>query len=90
MKMWGDYLEKALNFPFQAEVSEAQDYGSLDFGDELKILEISGIDDLYGVIIKVRQGRKIYHFPLCDLDCLDEESKNYRIVDDYAVWFANR
>jgi len=90
MKTWGNYLEKVLNFPFEAEVSEAQDYGPLDFGDKVKILEIADVDDLYGVIVKLRQGKKIYHFPLCDLDCLDKESKNYQLVYDYAVWFANR
>ena len=90
MKTWGDYLEKVLNFPFQAEVSAAQDHGPLDFGDKVKVLEVSIVDDLYGVIVKLRQGRKIYHFPLCDLDCLDTESKNYQLVHDYAVWFANR
>jgi len=90
MKTWGNYLEKVLHFPFQAEVSAAQDHGPLNFGDKVKILEVSIVDDLYGVIVKVRHGRKIYHFPLCNLDCLEKDTRNYQIVHDYAVWFANR
>jgi hypothetical protein len=90
MEAWGTHFEKALQFPFEAEVSEPRDYGPLYMEDKVKVLEITTVDDLYGVIVKIRKGRKIYHFPLCDLEVCDKKSSNYEHVDDYAVWFANR
>jgi hypothetical protein len=48
------------------------------------------VDDLYGVIVDLRHGRRKYAFPLCDLEVTDKHSPNYQIVRDYAVWFANR
>ena len=51
---------------------------------------ISEVDDLYGIIVRLRYGRRQYAFPLCDLEATDERSPNHRIVRDYAVWFANR
>ena len=88
--LWIDRLEEELQFPFEAEVSEHQARGPLQFGDKLRIISIFDYDEHYGAIAEVRKERKKYHFPLCDLKATDKKSKNYKIVDDYAVWFANR
>ena len=48
------------------------------------------MDDLYGVIVRLAYGRRKYDFPLCELEVTDKHSPNYQIVDEYAVWFANR
>ena len=90
MEAWGNHFKNVLQFPFEAEVSEVQDDGPLDAGDKVKVVEVTDVDDLYGVIVKVRQGRKGYYFPLCDLEVCDKKSSNYTPVNDYAVWFANR
>ncbi|MCG3161995.1 MAG: hypothetical protein JMDDDDMK_03223 [Acidobacteria bacterium] len=30
------------------------------------------------------------NFPLCDLEATGKKSKNYQLLRDYVVWFANR
>lgn len=87
---WEKYLNESLSFPLEAEISDCQTGGPLQHGDRIRIHSILGSEDLYGVIVKLRSGRKIYHFPLCDIEVLDEKSKNYQLVDDYRDWFANR
>ncbi|HEN21100.1 MAG TPA: hypothetical protein ENN86_03725 [Desulfobacteraceae bacterium] len=87
---WNEYLIKALVFPFEAEVSEPQDHGPLDNGDIIQVNGIDEVDDLYGVLVKVTEGRRRFVFPLCDLEVTDKKSPNYIPVNDYCVWFANR
>lgn len=87
---WEEYLEDHLVFPFEAEVYEPQDRGPLQAGDRLKVTGIGMVDDLYGIIVDVRLGRRKYAFHLCDLDVVDERLPNHRLVKDYRVWFANR
>jgi len=38
----------------------------------------------------LRVGHRKYVFPLCDLKAVDENSPNFQLTDDYAIWFANR
>ena len=87
---WHDYLKKRVVFPFEAKVSEPQDKGPLNAGDTIQVLGIDDVDDLYGILVKVSQGRRRFIFPLCDLAATDKKSANYTPVQDYAVWFANR
>lgn len=87
---WEEHLSKSLVFPFEARIAEYQERGPLQAGDRVKVTGIGLVDDLYGVIVDLRRGRRKYAFPLCDLEVIDENSPNYQIVRDYAVWFANR
>jgi len=87
---WEEHLSKSLVFPFEARIAEYQERGPLQAGDRVKVTGIGLVDDLYGVIVDLRHGRRKYAFPLCDLEVIDENSPNYQIVRDYAVWFANR
>lgn len=45
------------------------------------------IDDLHGIIVDVKKGRRKYCIELCLLEADVEEKE---IVDDYSVWFCNR
>ena len=87
---WEKYLNESLSFPFEAEISDFQTKGPLQQGDKIRIHSIWGNDDLYGVIVKVRYGRKVYHCPLCDVKVLGKTSKNFQVVVDYKNWFSNR
>jgi hypothetical protein len=90
-KAWDKHLRQVLKFPFEAEVSELLMRGPLRIGDRVRVQEIVDVDDAsYGIIVKLKLGRKTYHFPLCDLQAIDERSSNYQIIQDYAVWFANQ
>lgn len=88
-KAWERYLAENLRFPFETVVSEYQDEGALQLGDRILVQEISLLDDLYGVIVSGKWGRRSIVYPLCDLDVVGE-GVNEQIVSDYALWFANR
>ena len=86
---WHAYLEKHLKVPFSAVVAEYQS-GSLRGGDEVTVIRISELEDLYGTLVHVKHKREIYTVPLCDLKAPDTDTQTEELVDDYAVWFANR
>ena len=58
----------------------------MGIGNKVKVHRISTEDDLFGIIVKVRFGRKKYHFPLNELKALDKESSNYKLLEDYTRW----
>lgn len=89
LNAWEKYLEEVLIFPFSASVIGYMDKGPLKFGDKVSVKGITLIDDLYGIIVELRFGRKKYHHPLDDLDIIDKDSSNYQHINDYAVWMAN-
>ena len=55
----------------------------------MKVLSIFEEDDLYGIIIKVREGRKTGYIPLCDVEVVSRDDSNFWPVREYVVWFAN-
>ena len=87
MKSWHQFLKKNLVFPFEAVVVEYQSKGPLKQGDKISVLDIEIFDDLYGVIISCRKGRKKYSFPLVDLETADKNKEN---VEAYRTWLSNR
>lgn len=90
METWMRYLEKHLEFPFEAEINESQEGGFLKMGDRLKISGIKDYDDFYGVIVSVTYKAGKYSLPLCDLEAVGGNSQNFTPVDDYSVRYANR
>ena len=90
MDAWEQYLKNNLSFPFAAEISEYQNQGPLQQGDKIRIHGIIGNDEHYGVFVKLRLGKRVFDFPLCNIAVGDKNTNNYLIVDDYSVWFANR
>jgi hypothetical protein len=89
-KAWEQYLDDNLFFPFAAKISEPQTQSPLKQGDKIKVMGLMGNEDLYGVIVKFRSGRKVYYLPLCEIEVFHRNSNNYKIVNDYCVWFADR
>ena len=88
---WEEHLDKKLRFPFEAAVAEFQERGPLRDGDKIVVTgNADATDEMYGIIVDVRVGKRKYAFPLCDLEVTDKKSPNYQLVKDYAVWFANR
>ncbi len=47
-------------------------------------------DESYGIIVKVREGRKTGYIPLADVEVVSQEDSNFWLVREYVVWFANR
>lgn len=87
---WERYLKQRLVFPFNATVFEHWMWGPVSVGDHVKVQSFAGIEDPYGVLVRVTLEGRAYRFPLCDLEVTDKSSPNDQPVDDYAIWFANR
>ncbi len=90
LKIWEKYLARKLSFPFDAEILEYQENGPLQEGNRVKMHALMGIDDHYGIIVKLRSGRRVYHYPLCIIGVKNKKTQNYQMINDYSVWFANR
>ena len=90
LKKWVEHLDKELTFPIQAIVSESEDNWLIKSGDKVLIKALPHIVDLYGVIASIRLNGKKYEFPLCDLKAIDKTLKDFQLIDDYRIWFANR
>ncbi|MBE9108398.1 hypothetical protein IQ273_03060 [Nodosilinea sp. LEGE 07298] len=87
---WENHLQTCLSFPFEAEIAEVQERGSLQVGQKVMAQGMLSVDDLYGILVGVKRDGRIYHLPLCDLEVTNLKSANYQPVKDYVVWFANR
>ena len=85
-KAWKKYLAEILEFPFDAEVSEWQDHGSLQAGYRVTVLGFEGIEDLYGIMVKIETRCGEFVFPLCDLKALNKHSSDDQPLNDYDVW----
>ncbi|MCP4115814.1 MAG: hypothetical protein GY737_10490, partial [Desulfobacteraceae bacterium] len=74
MTVWKKHLEQNLDFPFESIVDEFQSKGPFKQGDRLNVFGIESVDDLYGVIISCKAGRRRCSFPLADLAAVDGKS----------------
>jgi hypothetical protein len=90
LTIWRKNLEEELVFPFFAEVQESYILGPLCQGDRVRVSSLTGSDPLYGVVAQVHKGSEDYHFPLCNLPVMNDESNNRQLVDDYLVCFRSR
>jgi len=89
LQTWTEYLGQNLAFPFDAEVIDFQEQGPLQTGDVVTVNRIRVVDDTHGIIVAVTQAGNPYDFPLYDLEVMDENSRNYLLVDDYGTWFEH-
>ena len=97
---WWKWLRDNLKFPFEVKRMEDNDdaYFFTDvaksepfrLGHVMKAIDMELEDHLHGVIIKVREGRRVGHVPLCDVEVTSKENDNFWPVREYVVWFANR
>lgn len=98
-RSWESWLNEKLIFPFlvrrmedddDAYFTDVADHQPFRLGHEMKVISIDQEDDLYGIILKVREGRRVGYVPLCDVEVLEQEDPSFWPVREYAVWFANR
>ncbi len=95
---WWDWFLDRLKFPFQVERQEdlssnpfeANQDEPFSVGHEMKVLSIEDEDESYGIIIKVREGRKTGYIPLAEVEVISKSDPNFWLVREYVVWFANR
>lgn len=90
LEAWEKHLREKLKFPFEGEISEHVRRSPLRIGARVTVKAITGVDDVYGLFVEVTKDRDSYDFPLCDLEATDRKSKNYQLLKDYVIWYANR
>jgi hypothetical protein len=88
-RTWHAYLEEHLVFPFAATVEEYQ-RGPVRQGARVTVLAIPFLDETYGTIVAVKHKHGVNELPLCDLKATEADTETRQLVEDYAVWFANR
>lgn len=87
---WINYLNEKLQFPLETEVVES-DSGGLKLGEKVKLLDIEeDVDERYGVLGIGKSQKGAVTYPICDLEVIDKNSKNFQPLKDYCIWFANR
>ena len=98
-RSWEPWLRENLKFSFPVERIEDEDDAyftdlaksePFGLGHVMQAMQIEMEDDHYGVILKVQEGKRTAHVPLCDVEVTSKENKNFWPVREYLVWFANR
>lgn len=88
---WRRHLDKRLNLPFTAAIFELQpDEVPYRRGDSVHVKGVNGVDERDGVLARAVFKHKPYDIPLKDLAATNQQSHNYRLIDDYSIWYANR
>jgi hypothetical protein len=97
---WHGWLSKNLSFPFEAERKEGSDENfffnfhkkdqPFDVGHRVKVLALEDEIETDLLVMKVKEGKKTGHIPLCDLEATSREDRNFWPVREYVVWYANR
>jgi len=88
-RAWHAYLEEHLVFPFAATVVEYQ-RGPVHQGARVSALAITFLDETSGTIVAVKHKHGVSELPLCDLKATEADAETRQLVEDYAMWFANR
>jgi Calcium binding len=88
-RAWHTYLEEHLVLPFAATVVEYQ-RGPVRQGALVTVLAITFLDEIYGTIVAVKHTQGVNELPLCDLKATEADAETRQLVEDYAMWFANR
>ena len=97
-RSWEPWLRKNLKFPFPVErIEDKYDAYFIDtanpepfrLGHIMEVIDIEMVDDDYGIILDVKEGKRVGSVPLCDVEVTSKENDNYWPVHEYAVWFAN-
>ncbi|MFH1118071.1 MAG: calcium-binding protein [Pseudomonadota bacterium] len=96
---WSQWLETNLSFPFVVKRTDDEDAvlffnkisdKPFQLGHTMKVLSIHGEDDYYGVVVRVREERRIGYVPLADVEVISHDDENYWPMMEYAHWFGNR
>ena len=95
---WESWLKSKLLFPFAVKrveddrefIPKENNEEPFSVGHIFKVVSIELEDELYGFIVKVKEGRRKGHVPLCDVEVTSSTDRNYWPVREYVVWFANR
>ena len=87
---WHKHFGKTLKLPVEAEVFHGDYHGEFCMGSEVTILSLEIIDDIRGIIARVKSKEDgTGYVPLCNLEVLDSKLEGHTLISDYADWFTN-
>ena len=95
---WEEYLSNKLSILFMVKRIDETDnvvweglknYKPFGLDHTMKVLCVESEDDLYGIIVKVREGRQTSSVPILDLEIQNDSSRNKKYLDEYAKCFLN-
>jgi hypothetical protein len=83
------YLEEQLEFPFRAVCDVLPEEGSHGVveGDRVMVLGLLEADKRWGIMMRVRKGKRVYRCPLCRLAPKNLAVSSKEAVNDYRAWF---
>jgi hypothetical protein len=89
LETYYDYLAERLSFPMEARKWVAADLfrSQRHNGKVIELDREIGWDETDGIFCKIRTSGTEEVVPLADLQ-IRRSSPNYRLIDDYAEWFA--
>jgi Calcium binding len=83
------FLEEHLNFPFRAVCDVPPEQGSYGIvaGDRVMVLGLLEADQRWGVMVRVRKGKRFFRCPLSRLLPKQLPALQKEAVNDYRAWF---
>ena len=98
MRDWSKYLAENLSLPFDAVALVDSDWKVSLFrrscpirsNDIITVVSICFEDKVFGVVASVMKATKNYTFPLMDLEPIDKESPNAKLLGNYGNWSGCR
>lgn len=85
---WHAHLSKSLKFPFQAIYVEGH---QLPYKTKVTLTGLNETTERYGILVNGHKtGPNSIVVPLADLEGLDAQKENTKLLEWYRVWFANR
>ena len=87
---WDDYINNQLSFPFNVSINDQYEDNIFTTNDILKVISVESYDDLYGLILKVKQGRKIFYLPSIETSVLDTSSLAFKHMNQFEKCFSEK
>ena len=85
---WFTYLDEKLKFPYKAKINLISFSRAVKDGDIVKVTGVDNWIDLYGVLMNVKKDGQRLEIPIEELEVIDKNSKNYRIIDAFLDWYG--
>jgi Calcium binding len=83
------FLEEQLDFPFRAVSDVLPEQGSYGIaaGDRVMVLGLLEADERWGIMVRVRKGKRFFRCPLFRLLAKNLPAFQKEAVNDYRSWF---
>jgi calcium binding protein len=83
------FLEEQLDVPFRAvcDVPPGQGSYGIAVGDRVMVIGLLEADRRWGVMVRVRKGKRFFRCPLCRLLPKNLPPIQKEAVSDYRTWF---